>query len=311
MLSDRGLKDNLIVTREHGRKAWLVRAAVGLALLALIAGGVFLIRGAWQRRQHARDERARQAAQAAALAQDPAQALVEEFRRLTAAQQTAEARAKGYAILDVAKTPALIAEVEAQLGALNLALLLTPVAMPEKEDYVVQPGDSLDKIARRHNTTVDLLRLGNALTADRVIHPGDRLRVFQGVCELTVSKSRNDLVLTVDGRFFKRYRVGTGKFGKTPVGTYVVSDKVPEPPWTRPDGKVIPYGDPENVLGTRWLSLTAAEGTAPARGYGIHGTWAPETVGTQSSEGCVRLANHDVEELFTLIPLKTRVLIVE
>ncbi len=30
------------------------------------------------------------------------------------------------------------------------------------------------------------------------------------------------------------------------------------------------------------------------RGYGIHGTWAPETVGSQSSEGCVRLANAEV-----------------
>ncbi len=112
-------------------------------------------------------------------------------------------------------------------------------------------------------------------------------------------------------RFFKRYKVGTGKHGTTPAGIFVINDKIPEPPWWRPDGQVVPFGDKENVLGTRWLSLKPVEGTDPVRGYGIHGTWAPETIGKQASAGCVRLLNEDVEQLYVLLPLGARVVIEE
>jgi lipoprotein-anchoring transpeptidase ErfK/SrfK len=182
--------------------------------------------------------------------------------------------------------------------------------MPEKEDYVVQPGDSLERIARKFKTTVDLIKKGNALQRS-ILHPGDRLRVFKGTLTLAISKSRNDLVLKANDRFFKRYRVGTGKFGTTPTGTFVITEKIEQPPWWRPDGKMIPFGDKENVLGTRWLSLQATGATDAVRGYGLHGTWEPETIGRQASAGCIRLLNSEVEELFMLVPTGTRVVITE
>jgi len=126
-----------------------------------------------------------------------------------------------------------------------------------------------------------------------------------------VSKSRNDLLLKANGVFFKRYQVGTGQYGKTPAGTFIISDKIIEPPWWRPDGKMIPFGDKENVLGTRWMSITPVEGTPSVSGYGIHGTWEQETIGKQASAGCIRLVNSDVEELFLLTPMGTRVVITE
>ena len=57
---------------------------------------------------------------------------------------------------------------------------------------------------------------------------------------------------------------------------------------------------PENLLGTHWLALNV-------RGYGIHGTWEPDTIGHQLSAGCVRMLNENVEELFTLVTLGTPV----
>jgi len=68
-------------------------------------------------------------------------------------------------------------------------------------EYVVRPGNSLERIARKFNTTVDLIKKGNALQ-NSVLHPGDRLRVFKGTFTLTISKSRNDLVVKVNDRFF-------------------------------------------------------------------------------------------------------------
>jgi len=144
-----------------------------------------------------------------------------------------------------------------------------------------------------------------------LIKPGDRLRILNGKFTVVVSKSRNDLVLKLNGRFFKRYRIGTGRFGKTPTGTFTISDRVKEPVWWRPDGKVVPYGDPENILGTRWLALKAAGKTPDIKGYGIHGTWETGTVGRAESAGCIRLNNEDIEELYTLLPLGTPVTIEE
>jgi len=221
-----------------------------------------------------------------------------------------EARQKGYALLAQTKDPALTASLETLLGQLNIELILSQARMPEKEEYVVRSGDSLARIARKFKTTVDLIKKSNALQRS-MLHPGDRLRIFKGTFTLTISKSRNDLVVKVNDRFFKRYRVGTGKFGTTPTGTFVITEKIEQPPWWRPDGKMIPFGDKANVLGTRWMSLQATSTTNAVHGYGLHGTWEPETIGLQASAGCVRLLNSDVEELFLLVPTGTRVVITE
>lgn len=215
-----------------------------------------------------------------------------------------EAREKAQAVLEqVQGNPVLVAEAEKVLGAIHTEQLFTPRPMPEKSDYTVQPGDSLDRIARKYGTTVELIQKGNNVRG-ALIKAGDRLRVFSGTWAIRVNKTRNDLLLTLNGKFFKRYRVGTGEFSKTPVGEFKIVDRIAQPTWWHPDGRTIPFGDPENLLGTHWLALDI-------KGYGIHGTWEPETVGKQSSLGCVRLINEEVEELFTLVTIGTPVIIEE
>jgi lipoprotein-anchoring transpeptidase ErfK/SrfK len=115
----------------------------------------------------------------------------------------------------------------------------------------------------------------------------------------------------MNGNFFKRYRVGSGKYGKTPVGTFKVSEKIKNPDWWRPDGSRIPFGEKGNVLGTRWIAISATGDTEPVRGYGIHGTWENDSVGRSSSQGCLRMHNSEVEELFVYIPLGAKLTITE
>ena len=199
---------------------------------------------------------------------------------------------------------------EARLGAVDVELIFSPREMEGKIDYAIAPGDSLKKIANRHGTTVDLIVKGNSVPNPDRVQVGDRLRILdKQVFEISVSKSRNDLLVTLNGKFFKRYKVGTGKFAKTPVGTFEITDKITEPPWWKPDGKVVPFGDKENILGTRWMAIAATGDTPPARGYGIHGTWDESSLGQQSSAGCIRMANRDVEELFVYVPVGTKVVI--
>ena len=196
------------------------------------------------------------------------------------------------------------------ISRVNTVLVNSDAPAPEKAAYIVKEGDSLAKIAADQNTTVGALQRFNDLDpTNPIIYPGNVLYVIQGTWSVFVSKSRYRLLLMNDGRLFKMYPVGIGRQNRTPVGVFEVSSKVREPAWT-PPGRHIPYGDPENVLGTRWLGIRPIEGTDKAlKGYGIHGTWQPETVGTAASQGCIRMRNEDVNELYDLVPKGTRVVI--
>jgi len=50
----------------------------------------------------------------------------------------------------------------------------------------------------------------------------------------------------------------------------------------------------DNPLGTRWMGLNL-------KGFGIHGTNVPSSIGKAASHGCVRMAKRDLEELFELV----------
>jgi lipoprotein-anchoring transpeptidase ErfK/SrfK len=198
-------------------------------------------------------------------------------------------------------------EVERRLGDLNVELALNPYPMPEKTEHVVRSGDSLEKIARKFKTTVQSIQRSNGLANPNLIKAGDRLRILTGTFKIDVSTSEHTLLLTLNNRFFKRYLVGTGKMDKTPLGTFEITDKISEPVWWRPDGKEVPYGDPENILGTHWMTLRATGDTPDLRGYGIHGTWENDGIGKAESAGCIRMRNTEVEELYALVPPGTPV----
>jgi hypothetical protein len=56
---------------------------------------------------------------------------------------------------------------------------------------------------------------------------------------------------------------------------------------------VIPSGK-GNPVGTRWIARSQ-------KGYGIHGTNAPKSIGRAASHGCIRLRNRDMEKLFGML----------
>ena len=78
----------------------------------------------------------------------------------------------------------------------------------------------------------------------------------------------------------------------SPTGEFRIISRVANPTYYRP-GTVIPSGK-DNPVGTRWMSLGF-------KGYGLHGTNHPESIGHAASHGCIRMRNHEVEELFELV----------
>lgn len=196
---------------------------------------------------------------------------------------------------------------EQLLNEIDIPLLASRRPMPEKVEYAIRNGDYLGKIAAKFNTPVALISIANDISDPTRIRVGQELLLFDGNAHrfaVAVSKSRNDLLLTLDGAFFKRYRVATGRGGKTPVGTFKIIDKIEHPAWHVAGRTPIPYGDPDNLLGTHWLALDIP-------GYGLHGTWDPASIGAQASDGCVRLLNDDIQELYTILPKGTVVTITD
>jgi lipoprotein-anchoring transpeptidase ErfK/SrfK len=185
---------------------------------------------------------------------------------------------------------------------INIKLLFSPVITPKAVVYQIKSGDTLNKIARAHKTTPELIMKSNNIN-DSIIIPGRKIKIWNAPFNLLVDKSQNIMLLKSDEEIIKTYIVSTGKDNCTPVGVFKIVNKLANPTWFRA-GAVVPAGSPENVLGTRWLGFDLA-------GYGIHGTTEPKELGKQVTQGCVRLKNSDVEELYDIIPTGTEVLIVE
>lgn len=106
---------------------------------------------------------------------------------------------------------------------------------------------------------------------------------------IVISIPDRKLVLFEGDRVLKIYDVAVGKPSTpSPHGEFTIVSHAINPVW-----KNVPSG-PANPVGTRWLGLSV-------KGYGIHGTNAPGSIGKAVSHGCIRMRNRDVEELFGLV----------
>ena len=184
----------------------------------------------------------------------------------------------------------------------NMQLLMSMNESPESTSYTILPGDSLYKIAKKFKTTIPLIKKVNGLKSDKIM-PDMKLKIVTAPFAIKVDKSDNLLVLELGSRPLKRYRVATGSDNGTPVGTFTIVNKLENPTWFYA-GAVVPPESPENILGTRWLGFDH-------KGYGIHGTTLPESIGKQETLGCVRMLNQEVEEIYDMVPVGTQVTVVD
>lgn len=189
-----------------------------------------------------------------------------------------------------------------KIEEINMNLLFSPAAMPGSILYEIKPGDTLNKIASNFKTTVDLIKASNGITSDNIT-VGRKIKVWNAPFSIVVDKSQNILFLKSNEEIFKTYVVSTGKNNSTPVGNFKITNKLLNPAWFR-TGSVVPAGSPENILGTRWMGFELA-------GYGIHGTVDPQSLGKQVTQGCVRMTNNEVEELYSIVPEGTEVTILD
>lgn len=108
--------------------------------------------------------------------------------------------------------------------------------------------------------------------------------------EIFINLFHRTLQLREDGKVIKTYRIGSGtRETPSPVGIFKIIHKAKD--WD--------YG-----FGTRWMHLSVPWGS-----FGIHGTDHPGSIGGYVSEGCIRMHNKEVEELYELVGIGTKVTI--
>jgi lipoprotein-anchoring transpeptidase ErfK/SrfK len=108
-----------------------------------------------------------------------------------------------------------------------------------------------------------------------------------------VSLVDRKLAVIDNGVVIATFQVAVGaKVSPSPTGEFTIVSRVTNPTYYH-RGTVIPAGK-DNPVGTRWVGLTL-------KGYGIHGTNAPGSIGRAASHGCIRLRNRDMERLFTIL----------
>jgi LysM repeat protein len=172
--------------------------------------------------------------------------------------------------------------------------------------YQVQRGDHLEGIAKQYKVPYELLMQINGIDRPELLRAGQHIKVIEGPFNVVVYKSNFAMDLYLQNKYIKTYRVGLGKAEyETPSGRWQVESggKLIKPTWTDPDtGKTYVGNDPDYPLGSRWIAIEGIDdATRPRTGFAIHGTKDPESIGTRSSRGCIRLYNGDVVEVYNLL----------
>lgn len=142
--------------------------------------------------------------------------------------------------------------------------------------------------------------------ADKPVQPGnaslpDKPIPVSTEKKIGINLASRILILYEGSTKIRMYPVGVGKISTpTPTGFYHVQNKETNPTWIDPDDMNIQVASgPANPLGYRWIGFYGT--------YGIHGTNRPDTVGSYVSNGCVRMHEKDVEDLYLLVRVGTPV----
>lgn len=160
--------------------------------------------------------------------------------------------------------------------------------------HIVKQGETLGLIALNYRVSLKQILAVNNISNPNQLSVGQKVTIpnlpdpNSIPYSIHISTSAKRLTLMRNGQVVKEYPIAIGKMvTATPIGDFVIVNREPNP------------GGP---FGAMWLSLSKIH-------YGIHGTNNPSSIGKAVSLGCIRMHNHDVLELASLVPNGTRVVI--
>jgi lipoprotein-anchoring transpeptidase ErfK/SrfK len=157
--------------------------------------------------------------------------------------------------------------------------------MPEAEDHIKRLAALM---------SVMLMAVAETFAQDKA--------AAQSARKIIISIPDRKLAVMESGKVIRIFPTAVGALkSPSPSGSFKIVQRLSQPTWYS-KGKIVPPGK-TCPIGTRWLGLSL-------KGYGIHGTNNPSSIGHNASHGCIRLRNHDVEELFSMVSVGDEVKLV-
>lgn len=201
-----------------------------------------------------------------------------------------------------------------ELQAINARLVFSREVLegdPYVKTHVVKPGEPLSSIVRSEGLLTDwrfIMRI-NRIRDDRSVRSGQKLKLITGPFHVVIDKSdyRMDLYLGQGSQrvYVTSFKVGLGENNSTPTGLFRVrtNSKLIDPEWTNPRTRErFAASNPANPIGERWIGLEGIEDhNRDFEGYGIHGTIDMDSIGKQSSMGCIRMGPEDVNLIYEVL----------
>jgi lipoprotein-anchoring transpeptidase ErfK/SrfK len=121
---------------------------------------------------------------------------------------------------------------------------------------------------------------------------------------IVISRNQKKLLVFTGNKLLAEFPIAVGKKDSpTPLGEFQIINKIPYPTWY-PKGSTPVQAGKDNPLGTHWMGLSA-------KGYGIHGTNVPNSIGKSVSHGCIRMKHNDLVKVFQMVSVGTSVSIID
>ncbi|MEN6459674.1 MAG: L,D-transpeptidase family protein [Thermoguttaceae bacterium] len=181
--------------------------------------------------------------------------------------------------------------------------------------YVTAPGETIERIAQKYNVPWQLLARINGLmppsaanteeaTKNQPLPIGIPLKVIRGPFDATIRLDRKELTLRLPSRqgqplYAGRFPIGVGRDMPRLDGQYTVLNKAFNPTYRGPDGTTIQPGDPQNPLRDAWIGLSDR--------IGIHGAANPQAVGRDDNRGTICVGQRDLQDLYGILSVGSRV----
>jgi lipoprotein-anchoring transpeptidase ErfK/SrfK len=164
-------------------------------------------------------------------------------------------------------------------------------------------------ITKTHNSTLArrafllaLITFSASMAAGQTASPLQSKPATEPTRRIVVSFPDRKLALLEGNRVTKIYQVAVGApDSPSPSGEFQIAQRLENPTYYKP-GVVIGPGE-SNPLGPRWIGLNV-------KGFGIHGTNQPNSIGKNASHGCIRLRNSDIKDLFARVQIGDHVTLV-
>jgi hypothetical protein len=170
--------------------------------------------------------------------------------------------------------------------------------------YQVQPGDTLESIAHRHQVTPELLGRINGIDPQAPLTPGEEIKVLRGPFDAEVSRDRGEMTLFLGRYYAGRFRVALGRNFPGGEGDYEVAERTLGHDFFDPrTGRAIHGADPENPFGQHWIGLRGSQITA-GDNIGIH---AHNPAAPDAGTGGIVLSEEQVADLHAILSIGSQI----